>query len=200
MIQTRSIVRCAQYMLMCVLPLLACTTNRINGPGAHNKVQVLRTGVLHLHATHTSAYCGGADPGPEGMPRPEPWYGPMFLRPAEPDSTGTMAPNDLSVSITDTIRTDHTGHGYRTLPVGSYLLLDADRVNDKRYQQLLNDHAKPVLYTDPIDKACLDRWLHGPFGVVRINGGDTVHVELPLLEQCPWYNTPCVNYHGPLPP
>jgi len=159
-----------------------------------------RIGVLHLHATHTTAYCGGADPGPEGIPRPKPWSGPMYLRPATPDSTGTMAPNDLSVPIPDTIRTDRTGHGYRTLHMGTYLLLDQDRVDDKRYRQLLKDHAKPALYTDPIDMACLDQWLYGPFGVVTVTGGDTVHVELPLFEQCPWYSTPCVNYHGPLPP
>lgn len=187
-------------ILGAVFLLSACTTNRINAPGTHDTVQVAHTGVLHLHATYTAPYCGGADPGPEGMPRPEPWFGPMFLRPAAPDSSGTLALNDLSVPIVDTIRTDRTGHGYRTLPPGSYLLLDADRVNDTRYHQLRKDHARPAMHTDAIDTLCLKQWLHGPFGVVRITGGDTVHVELPLFEQCPWYSTPCVNYHGPLPP
>ena len=46
----------------------------------------------------------------------------------------------------------------------------------------------------------LDRWLHGPFGVITITGGDTTHVDLPLFDQCPWYSTPCVHYNGPLPP
>ncbi|MBL8002634.1 MAG: hypothetical protein JNL05_11805 [Flavobacteriales bacterium] len=187
-------------ILGAVFLLSACTTNRINGPGTRDTVQLPRTGVLHLHATYTAPYCGGADPGPEGMPRPEPWSGAMFLRPAKPDSTGAMARNELSVPVADTIRTDRTGNGYRTLKAGTYLLLDADRVNDTRYQQLLRDHAKPALYTEPIDKACLDRWLHGPFGVITVRGGDTTHVDLPLFDQCPWYNTPCVHYHGPLPP
>jgi hypothetical protein len=157
-------------------------------------------GVLHLHATFTGAYCGGADPGPEGMPRPEPWQGRMFLRAAAPDSTGSMALNDLRRPIQDTIRTDATGNGHLTLPAGYYLLLDQDRVDDRRYQQLLKEHGRPTLHTDAIDKACLDRWLHGPFGVISITGDDTSHVDLPLFEQCPWYGTPCVNYHGPLPP
>ena len=183
-----------------VLLLSACSANRTTNRGELHPWRQTTTGVLHLHVTHTAAYCGGADPGPEGMPRPHPWQGAMFLRPATPDSSGTMAPNDLSLPITDTIRTDRTGKGYLTLPVGHYLLLDQDRVNDTRFHQLLKDHAKPAMYTEPMDKACLDRWLHGPFGVVTIRGGDTTHVALPLFEQCPWYSTPCVSYHGPLPP
>lgn len=60
------------YALTCVVFLMsACSTTRTTdrggmypckaGPGA---------GVLHLRATYTAPYCGGADPGPEGMPRP----------------------------------------------------------------------------------------------------------------------------------
>lgn len=158
------------------------------------------TGVLHLHATYTAPYCGGADPGPEGMPRPHPWRGPMYLRVAAPDSTGNMALNDLQLPIVDTIRTDATGNGTLTLPAGHYLLLDQDRVDDRRYQQLLKDHDRPALHTDAIDKTCLDRWLHGPFGVVTIRGGDTTRVELPLFGHCPWHATPCLPYLGPYPP
>lgn len=157
-------------------------------------------GVLHVHATYTAPYCGGADPGPEGMPRPEPWQGRMFLRSALVDSTGLFARNDLNAPIIDTLLTDGTGNGNLALPAGTYLLLDEDRVDDRRYQQLLKDHAKPALHTGPIDKECLDRWLHGPFGVITIPGGDTTHVALPLFDQCPWYSTPCVHYNGPLPP
>lgn len=166
----------------------------------HDRQPASAAGVLHLYATYTAPYCGGADPGPQGMPRPEPWQGRMFLRAATPDSTGIMALNDLQRPIVDTIRTDATGHGYLTLPVGQYLLLDRDRVDDRRRDQLLKDHGRPTLHTDAINKACLDAWLLGPFGVVTIHGGDTTHVELPLFDQCPWYNTPCVSYLGPLPP
>jgi hypothetical protein len=178
----------------------ACTGSRQIDHGSKNDQGRSLTGILHLHATYTAPYCGGADPGPEGMPRPEPWQGPMYLRRAVPDSTGLFAPNDLNVPISDTIRTDRAGHGHLNLPTGTYLLLDQDHVDDRRYRQLLKDHAQPALYTEPIDKACMDRWLHGPFGVVRITGGDTNHVALPLFDQCPWYNTPCVHYNGPLPP
>ena len=167
--------------------------------GMHPRAGGSTQGVLHLHCTYTAPYCGGADPGLEGMPRPEPWQGRLFLRTAAPDSTG-MAVNDPRLPILDTMRTDSMGNGYRKLPVGWYLLLDQDRVDDRRYRQLLKDHARPAMHTEPIDKACLDRWLRGPFGVVTIRGGDTTHVELPLFDQCPWYNTPCVSYHGPLPP
>lgn len=184
-----------------VLVLVACSTTRTIDRGEMDPRQDARgTGTLHLHATYNAPYCGGADPGPEGMPRPVPWRGAMYLRVATPDSTGIMAPNELERPIIDTIRTDGTGNGYRVLPAGHYLLLDQDRVDDRRYRQLLMDHARPALYTEPVDKTCLDRWLRGPFGVVTIHGGDTTHVELPLFDQCPWYNTPCVNYHGPLPP
>lgn len=180
--------------------LLACAPQQKTGSDEQRDVTRPSFGVLHLKVTHTSAYCGGADPGPEGMPRPEPWQGPMYLRHAVPDSSGRMAHNDLGVPITDTIRTDRTGHGHLTLPAGNYLLLDDDRVDDQRYKRLLKDHAQRAMYTEPIDKECLERWLHGPFGVITIVGGDTNHVDLPLFEQCPWYSTPCVRYNGPLPP
>ena len=190
--------RCA--LVGIVLLLGACSTERIMDPGFFDPEKSSPTGILHLHATYTAPYCGGADPGPEGMPRPMPWRGAMYLRMATPDSTGLMALNDLQQPIQDTIRTDATGNGYLELPAGYYLLLDQDRVDDQRYRQLLKDHARPAMYTEPIDKDCLDLWLHGPFGVVTIRGGDTTHMDLPLFDQCPWYNTPCVNYHGPLPP
>jgi hypothetical protein len=180
--------------------LAACSTRRINEPGFFDPEKDPRTGTLHLHVTHTAAYCGGADPGPEGMPRPQPWQGSMYLRAATPDSTGRMALNDLQRPILDTIRTDATGNGYLELPVGSYLLLDQEHVDDRRYRQLLTDHARPAMYTEPIDTTCLERWLHGPFGVVSIVRGDTARVDLPLFDRCPWYSTPCVEYHGPLPP
>jgi hypothetical protein len=178
----------------------ACTGTRQIDHGSKNDQGRSLTGILHLHATYTAPYCGGADPGPDGMPRPQPWQGTMYLRRALPDSTGLFAINDLNAPIHDTVRTDRLGNGHLVLPAGAYLLLDQDRVDDVRYRQLLTDHAKPALYTEPIDKDCLDRWLHGPFGVITITGGDTSHVELPLFGQCPWYDTPCVRYNGPLPP
>lgn len=158
------------------------------------------TGVLHLNATYTAPYCGGADPGPEGMPRPHPWQGAMFLRAAQPDSTGLLALNDLRSPIIDTIRTDASGQGHVRIPAGTYLLLDHDRVDDTRYRRLLRDHAKPKLYTEAIDQECMHRWLHGPFGVITIPSGDTLRIDLPLYGKCSWYDTPCVHYFGPLPP
>lgn len=179
----------------------ACTTMQRSSPVNRNgRDSSLRNGVLHVHVSHTAAYCGGADPGPGGMPRPEPWRGHMFLRAATPDSTGTLALNDLGRPILDTIRTDATDNGHLSLPAGHYLLLDQDRVDDQRYRTLLKDHARPTLHTAAIDKACLDQWLHGPFGVVHIREGDTTRVDMSLFDQCPWYSIPCVHYHGPLPP
>lgn len=187
-------------LLTAISILVSCSGRHISRTDPRNELTMPRTGVLHLHATYTAPYCGGADPGPEGMPLPKPWQGRMYLRAVSPDSSGTMALNDPQHPIIDSMRTDSMGNGYRKLPVGHYLLLDQDRVDDRRYRQLLKDHARPAMYTEPIDKACLDRWLRGPFGVVTIRGGDTTHVELPLFDQCPWYATPCVSYHGPLPP
>lgn len=187
-------------VLSAALVLGACSTKRITEPGLLDPDQRTRTGVLHLHVTYTAAYCGGADPGPEGMPRPEPWRGPMYLRQATPDSSGRMALNELTRPILDTVRTDHTGHGYLTLPTGHYLLLDQDHVDDRRHQQLLKDHARPTMHSAPIDTTCLRRWLVGPFGAITITGGDTTLVDLPLFDNCPWNDTPCVNYLGPLPP
>lgn len=124
----------------------------------------------------------------------------MYLRRAEPDSSGMFAINDLRQPIHDTIRTDATGNGYLRLPAGYYLLLDRERVDRRKHDALLREHARPAMYTEPIDTACMQRWLYGPFGVVHITGGDTLRVDLPMHGECPWYATPCVSYHGPLPP
>jgi hypothetical protein len=185
--------------LMVLLAVSACSP-RVHSQGRlYDQGPTRTTGMLHLHATYTAPYCGGADPG-DDVPRPQPWQGTMYLRRAMPDSTGLFALNDLRSPIVDTLRTDGSGNGTVVLLAGTYLLLDRDLVDDQRYQQLLKDHAKPTLHTEPIDQECMDRWLHGPFGVVTITGGDTNHVELPLFDQCPWYSTPCVRYDGPLPP
>ncbi|MEO8587956.1 MAG: hypothetical protein ABI432_01185 [Flavobacteriales bacterium] len=124
----------------------------------------------------------------------------LFIRPARPDSTGLLAINDLRTPIQDTISMNPEGHGYVSLPAGKYLFLDRDRIDDRRYRQLLRDYTKPAMYNEPIDTACMRRWLNGPFGVVNITDGDTLHLEYPMHGQCSWYATPCVTYNGPLPP
>ncbi|MFN8352704.1 MAG: hypothetical protein U0U25_14650 [Flavobacteriales bacterium] len=179
-----------------ICSFISCTGARPVYEGKPNN----EPGVLHLHATYTEAYCGGADPGPDGMPRPQPWRGPMYLRVATPDSNSNMALNDLQLPIVDTIRTDATGNGTLTLPAGQYLLLDQEHVDDTRYRQLMELHDRPALGQQMIDTACLKRWLRGPFGVVTIRGGDTTRVELPLFGHCPWHATPCLPYLGPYPP
>lgn len=134
------------------------------------------------------------------MPRALPWTCVMYLRAVLPDSTGMMALNDLKRPIQDSIRTERDGQAYLTLAAGAYLLLDRDRVDQRRYRRLLKDHAKPRLGQQAIDKECLRRWLHGPFGVTTISTGDTMHLDLPLFDKCPWDDTPCLPYFGPYPP
>jgi hypothetical protein len=181
--------------------LVSCATPTSTLDGEmYDRKRSKGTGVLHLNATYTAPYCGGADPGPEGMPRPHPWQGAMFLRAAQPDSTGLFALNELRSPVIDTIRTDASGQGHVRIPAGTYLLLDQDRVDDVRYRKLLRDHAKPSMHTHAIDTACMQRWLHGPFGVITITSGDTLRIDLPLHGKCSWYDTPCVHYFGPLPP
>ena len=158
------------------------------------------TGILHLHATWTEPWCGGMEPDPGQWQHNTPWSGVMYIRMAKPDSTGRFAFNDLALPVLDSIRTEGAGHGYLKLEQGTYLLLDRDRIDRIRHDQLLRDFAKPSPYQDAVDKDCLKQWLHGPFGAITIVPGDTSHVELPLHGQCPWYSNPCVNYHGPLPP
>ena len=186
--------------LMMALLLASCADRHLVEDVFFVRAPQAGTGTLHLHCTWTEPYCGGAEPDPGDYPRPAPWSGRMYIRAAEPDSTGNMAVNDLRKPVIDSIQLNSEGHGHLTLPVGDYLLLDGDRVNDRRACQLRRDHTKPVMYTEPIDTACLRQWLRGPFGVLRITGGDTLHVEHPMHGQCPWYATPCVRYNGPLPP
>lgn len=158
------------------------------------------TGVLHIHATWTEPWCGGAHPEPGEWPLTRPWSGRMYVRPARPDSTGRFAMNELAVPIFDSIKMDGTGHGWLTLPAGTYLIMERDRTDRARHDRLLREHAGPTMHTAAIDTACMRRWLHGPFPVHAITADDTLHMDLPLHGQCPWYATPCVAYFGPLPP
>lgn len=167
--------------------------NRSVGPGGKH-------GVLHLRATWSEPWCGGMEPEPGVWPRTTPWRGRMYIRAAKPDSTGRFAINDVDLPIFDTIRTDGSGNGYLALPPGHYLVLDRDRVDRARHDQILRDFARPTPHQDAVNKDCLKQWLHGPFGVIRIAARDTLHLDLPLHGQCPWYSNPCVNYRGPLPP
>ncbi len=160
----------------------------------------LAAGILHLHATWTEQWCGGAEPDPSEWPRTTPWSGSLFIRRAVPDSTARFALNDLREPILDSINLDGAGRGWLQLPAGNYLVLDRDHVNRMKHDALLRDHAEPSMYTTPIDTACLRRWLRGPFPVHAITAGDTLHMEVPLHGQCSWYATPCVQHNGPLPP
>ena len=180
---------------------LSCSSRRQTNDGnMHYLQRDTGNGVFHLQCTYTAPYCGGAEPDPSDYPRPQPWSGTMYIRAARPDSSGLFAVNDLHEPILDTIRMNGEGEGYLLLPAGHYLLLDQDRVDDRKYRELLRDHSKPAMYTGPIDTACMRQWLRGPFGVFTIAGGDTLHMEYPMHGQCPWYATPCVSYNGPLPP
>ncbi|MBK8498437.1 MAG: hypothetical protein IPL52_06360 [Flavobacteriales bacterium] len=140
------------------------------------------------------------EPDPSQWPRTTPWSGHMYIRSAVPDSTGRFAINDVKQPIHDSVLTNGSGHGHLALPPGNYLLLDRDRVDRTRHDLILRNFTKPSLHQDAVDKDCLKRWLHGPFGVITIAAGDTLHMELPMHGQCSWYSTPCVAYHGPLPP
>lgn len=180
----------ASLFLLC---LSACSAYRPlpSGPST--------TGVLIVRCTRTAPYCGGAEPDPRDLPRPRPCTERMFLRPAIPDTSGRSALNDLRIAPIDTIRFIQ-GVSVIHPPAGDYLLLDEDRVDDHRYRQLLRDHRTPRSHSEAVDTACLRSWLHGPFGVISVRGGDTTEVSLDLHDQCPWFSVPCVPYSGPLPP
>lgn len=183
-----------------VLLFTGCAAHAPPQTGLYKESNAPQRGVLHLHCTWTDPYCGGAEPDPVDYPRPAPWSGPMFIRAAKPDSTGKMAINDPRKPVLDTIRMNSEGHGYLALPTGSYLFLDKARMDDRKYREILRNYRKPAMYNEPVDTACLRQWLHGPFEVLHITGGDTLHMEYPMHGQCPWYATPCVRYNGPLPP
>ena len=159
-----------------------------------------QTGVLHLHATWNVPWCSGVEPDPSEWPRVVPWSGTMYLRKARPDTSGHMAMNNIEWPILDSILMDSAGHGHLSVAPGSYLLLDRARVDRREHDRLLRDFAKPALHREAIDRVCLDRWLKGPFEVITISAGDTLHLEMPLQGKCSWQSTPCAPDHGPPPP
>ena len=179
---------------------MACSGRRIVDPGFFDPDQSQRSGFLHLHCTWTEPYCGGAEPDPEQLPRPTPWRTTFFVRATIPDSSGRTAFNDPDAPLADSVVTGADGQGTTTLPTGDYLLIDRDRVDRVRHDRILRDHAKPSGANDAADPDCLRRWLLGPFQVIRITPDDTLSVRIDERGNCPWYSTPCVSYHGPLPP
>lgn len=132
--------------------------------------------------------------------RARPWKGAHYLRQANPLAGQDQALNDTKRPIIDSIFTDDAGQGFLTLPQGSYILLDKDRVSNRRYRTLLREYAKGKTNYTPIDTACLRKWLSGPFDVLTITAGDTTHVTRSLTGKCSWNSVPCTRYSGPLPP
>ncbi len=163
-------------------------------------INAIPHGVLHVHHTHTEAYCKGMAPGPGDYPTAQPWSGVLYLREAGTLDEQGRAFNDPDRPVVDSIHTGADGHGTLQLLPGVYLLLDHERVRDRRYHQLLKDHAKATPHRSAIDKACLDKWLRGPFGTVTITAGDTTHVPHHTVGKCSWNSVPCAPWHGPLPP
>ena len=194
--------KAAVAMVLVALAMNGCSSRRNSNTGEMYdwKPSGGAGGILHIHATWSEPWCGGAEPDPREWPRIGPWSGNMYIRRAPQDSSGRMALNDLRQPIVDTIAMNAEGDGWLKLPAGTYVVLDADRRDRKRYDALLRDHSKPAMYTAAIDAACMQRWLYGPFPVHTITSGDTLHMQLPLQGQCSWFATPCVQYNGPLPP
>jgi hypothetical protein len=159
-----------------------------------------QVGVLHVHATHTEAYCKGVAPRPEDYPTAQPWSGVLYLRSAGTLDEQGRAFNDVRRPVLDSIRTDDIGHGQLDLPPGTYILIDRDRATDRRYHQLLKDHAQATPHRGAIDKDCLDQWLRGPFSTVTIVADDVTPVDHHTISKCSWNSVPCAPWMGPLPP
>jgi hypothetical protein len=157
-------------------------------------------GILHLETTHTEAYCKGVAPRPEDYPTAQPWSGVLYIRKAVDVDAKDRAMNDVKRAPVDSIRTDGSGHGSIALTPGQYILLDADRATDRRYHQLLRDHAEATPHRAAIDKACMDDWLRGPFPAFTITAKDTTRVDHHTQGQCSWNSVPCAMWRGPLPP
>lgn len=158
------------------------------------------TGVLHLHTTRTEAYCKGVAPRHENLPTAQPWSTTLYIRTAGNQDGRGGAENDLKLAILDSLRTDDHGQGRLRLPPGTYILIDHDRATDRRYHQLLKDHAEETQHRGAADKDCLDKWMRGPFALFTITAGDTTMVEHHISGKCPWSTVPCAPWNGPLPP
>ncbi len=180
--------------VMIMLLTASCVTKKVNGPDKRS------IGVLHLEATHTEAYCKGVPPRPEDHIAPQPWSTVLYVREAGPVDARGQAKNDPTRPVVDSIRTMDNGQGFLRLPPGSYILVDRDRVDDRRYQQLLKDHAEPVRYRGAIDKDCLDKWLHASYSAFTITKGDSTQVAHNTHLKCSWERVPCAPWQGPLPP
>ena len=187
-------------MLCCVIALCSCASKRIVEDGFFERETSPGTGILHLHCTFTEPHCGGVELTPDEMPKPHPWSGRLYVRPARPESGETLSLNRIDVPVRDTIIMDAKGDGYLRLPVGEYLLLDKEHVDDRMYKRLLRDHRDTTPYYTAIDVACIRKWLYGPFATITISASDTTHLEHPQMGKCSWYSTPCVQYFGPTPP
>jgi len=177
--------------VLAALIAAACSGKRPAVEAMHPGDATDASGSVFLTFTTSAAYCEGADIGISRYPDQAMARATFHYR--------VGAVNDSLVPAVP-FTTDDLGHVRLTLPVGSYGIIDRDRLDGVRYHRLLRDHAKARLHQAAVDTACLRRWWATPHVIFTIAPGaeDTVHVRFD--EPCPWYATPCVSYSGSAPP
>ena len=131
-------------------------------------------------------YCGGANPGEEAlaeMAKPKPWANKkIFIK--------TGGQNLLKNKIIKEIVSDSHGNFSLSLPPGIYCIVEASKTQSLKFP------------SDPyqsVDTACMKNQLSACDYSFTIKNKNISNILITYHHHCAW-TTPCVSYHGPLPP
>ena len=108
--------------------------------------------------------------------------------------------NDVSKPIYKTITTDKEGKFKIDLPAGDYVIVEAEKKDKTKYNEYLKNFKKKTETYDPIDKACLKKWLATPLAGFTVINSETPEIKIHIVKPCAWNAIPCANYTGSPPP
>ncbi len=143
--------------------------------------------MIEGHITHSSDWCSGVAPGPEydeEERNPPPYIGlKLYIKCGKVNSTKSK--------IYTTTITDSMGNFKLKLPVGNYIILQAEKLK------------KPTIPKDDSyckwDSACIIKnWSEGDYKF-KVDDKSNKKINFDLRRHCNW-NYPCMRYDGPLPP
>ena len=176
------------FLLMTTLTLFQCKTKQPAEPSFKRSIKL----------TSTYELCGGMMPSPEDVKAastktPLKNYT-LYIR------NGNE--NILSEKVLLEIKTDEFGLAEFELPVGSYCLVDSQKVNNIQIEEWKKEFKVASKSWDAIDAGCLDEWIKEPllkFEVYTDKDKNNELLFLNLHRNCFWNSIPCLMYRGPFP-
>ncbi len=152
--------------------------------------------VIKLRVTQTHAYCGGMEPDKELL---EELNTPKAL-PGKKLVVRKGESNNTALPVVAELTCNGNGVAYCKLAIGKYCIVDERKKDESYIKKIYATYKKESQYNSAANWDCLVDWLKTPDLVFEVLKKDSIFVSVNYHFPCSWYATPCVRYHGPLPP